>query len=124
SGCVRSGVRFQTIRSWPANRTRPAISVPIRPSPRKAIVVMNPPFRYVARCPEPGADLPGGVAHHLGYGRDARLIDPGVGPGDADARHDRPGLVEDRPGDAAQVRLELPPRPPPATPPPPPDLAP
>jgi len=36
---------------------------------------MNPPFRYVAWRPEPGADLPGGVAHHLGYRGDARLID-------------------------------------------------
>jgi hypothetical protein len=45
SGPVRPAVRFQTIRSWPAARTRPAIGVPIRPSPRKAMVVMNPPFR-------------------------------------------------------------------------------
>jgi hypothetical protein len=39
------------------------------------MVVMNPPFRYVAWRPEPGADLPGGVAHHLGYRGNARLID-------------------------------------------------
>jgi hypothetical protein len=40
------------------------------------MVVMNPPFRYVAWRPEPGADLPGGAAHDLGDGGDARLVDP------------------------------------------------
>src|SRR5712671_6916956 len=47
-GAALAGVRFVPYTSWPVARKRPAIRLPIAPSPTKPILVMHPPVRC---CP-------------------------------------------------------------------------
>src|ERR1700691_1607906 len=77
------------------------------PASRSALPWPRTPLRYGTGGAEPVADLIGGLANRGRDRGDGRVVDPGIGAGDADARHDDPGPVEHRPGHAAQVGLEL-----------------